>query len=438
MPVVRDLLVGAVTAGVVICSVESGAAQSREERVQSLAEEVIPVRTIEPADPDLSDLEPLRQAFANARLVLLGEQTHGDGAALLAKARMIRFLHQEMGFDVLAFESGFYDCAQAQADMDAGDSAHAAIPRCVYGVWSASAEFRPTVDYLEETRSGPRPLRLAGFDSQPNGAASSDQLVDDLRSLAAEADYEFDWSEFDAILRDLADLSYQYPETSPPTEQVRVALEEDLYDFAAAVAESSVDDRDFWAQVIRSVAADARMVWMQEEGARIDAAQVRAQQMAENLLWLLDHAYQGRKVIVWAHTFHASRNLSAIEVESDDPATLELYRRGREIGDYLEERLELEMYSVAFIAQGGEWGFPMLSPSTIPEGEPESLEAMLSDAGFEFAFLDLRHLEPSAGWLDRPIPSRLYDYIPMTARWGDVVDGLFFINRMTPSTAGIP
>ena len=48
--------------------------------------------------------------------VLLGEASHGDGAALLAKGRLVRYLHQARGFDVLVWESGFYDLARADAE----------------------------------------------------------------------------------------------------------------------------------------------------------------------------------------------------------------------------------------------------------------------------------------------------------------------------------
>ena len=44
----------------------------------------------------------------------LGESGHGVREFNLAKVRLIRFLHEEMGFDVLAFESGLFECWQAE------------------------------------------------------------------------------------------------------------------------------------------------------------------------------------------------------------------------------------------------------------------------------------------------------------------------------------
>jgi erythromycin esterase-like protein len=75
------------------------------ERVAWLKAHAAELRTIDPDDDDYSDLEPFREAVNKSRIVMLGEQSHGDGATFRAKIRLIRFLHERCGFDILAFES---------------------------------------------------------------------------------------------------------------------------------------------------------------------------------------------------------------------------------------------------------------------------------------------------------------------------------------------
>src|SRR2546421_4659909 len=89
-------------------------AQSQGAKVAWLKDHALAVRSIDPADDDFSDLAPLRDLIGDARVVQLGEQSHGDGATFYAKARLIRFLHERMGFDVLAWESGMLDLRLAE------------------------------------------------------------------------------------------------------------------------------------------------------------------------------------------------------------------------------------------------------------------------------------------------------------------------------------
>jgi hypothetical protein len=84
-----------------------------QERLDWMIDQVVALRSADPNDADLSDLEPLARASGNARVVQLGEQSHGDSATFTMKCRLIRFLHERLGFDVLAFESGLVALQQS-------------------------------------------------------------------------------------------------------------------------------------------------------------------------------------------------------------------------------------------------------------------------------------------------------------------------------------
>src|SRR5829696_2906880 len=63
----------------------------------------------------LDVLKPLGDAIGNKRIVLIGENGHGVAQFSMARAQIVRYLHERMGFDVVAFESGFHECREAEA-----------------------------------------------------------------------------------------------------------------------------------------------------------------------------------------------------------------------------------------------------------------------------------------------------------------------------------
>ena len=99
---------------------------------------------------DFSDLHFLKEVVGDRRIVQLGESGHGVAEFNQAKVRLIRFFHEEMGFDVIAFESDLFACFQADRAADAL-SATELMRSCIYRVWHTH-EVVPLFSYLKETK----------------------------------------------------------------------------------------------------------------------------------------------------------------------------------------------------------------------------------------------------------------------------------------------
>ncbi len=74
-----------------------------------LKEHAIPIATPE-AGRGFADLQPLRRIIGDARIVSLGESTHGSREIFQMKHRMFEFLVEELGFRVFAIEASYPDC----------------------------------------------------------------------------------------------------------------------------------------------------------------------------------------------------------------------------------------------------------------------------------------------------------------------------------------
>jgi hypothetical protein len=82
-----------------------------------IAKNAVALRSIDPRDDDFADLAPLRQFIGSARFVLLGEFS-SNIADVYAKYRLVRFLHEEMGFDVIASKLPFFDAEEIDCALD--------------------------------------------------------------------------------------------------------------------------------------------------------------------------------------------------------------------------------------------------------------------------------------------------------------------------------
>ena len=394
-----------------------------------------PIRTLSAADRDFSDLQPLKAAIGNSRIVLLGEQSHGDGTTFLAKARLIAFLHQEMGFDVLAWESGLWDVRQVWQHVQAGEAVLPASRRGIFGIWTGSQEVLPTLDYVQETVGTAHPLELAGFDNQLTGTLARDSLTLLMerfgRRIGSAVPDDPEWPAAAATLQHLAatgDIN-THPSAADQTRLLHL-----LAALKADAAAKAGTDRDalFWAQALESITTFAQMMWATTPG--VVTAQdnnPRDAQMGKNLVWLANVWYPGKKIIVWAASSHIARD--AEQLASAGGA--HPYQTGWSVhmGGEAYQVLGAQMYAIGFTAAAGSFGRYGDIPAPMPPLRAGSLEAYFKESGLTNAFVDFRSPPAGGEWL-RSVYARPFGYGYMTGDWTRVLDGMVFTYDMVPST----
>lgn len=401
----------------------------RLDKVQWLTEYATPIRSIDLHDTNYSDLAPLKAAIGDSRIVMLGEQSHADGATFEAKARLVRFLHEEMDFDVLAFESGFYACYEAWQRIQAGHDAVETASEAIFGVWMRSAQVQPLFHYLGERAQTDWPLVLAGFDLQLTGPLSQQFLpaLDNYLATTASID-STTWATFSQPFRDMFNGQGQHVMAYDSTRQS--AFHDAVATLQATLQPHEMAEKAFWLQLTQSLDTFLRFMWAVDfQNPDPDVMNLRDAQMADNFLWLAQHAYSEQKIIVWGATSHVTRNRQAIETTSA-PDMIPM-------GHLVHEALGDAVYSIGFTAYEGEIGFASPgdrgTPQPIEAAPPASLEGLLHDTGHAVSFLNLRPLHNTDHWLTAPHDSRPMGYAYMRADWTTVMDGLVYIQTMTPS-----
>jgi erythromycin esterase len=429
------------------------AAAQEDGRLDDLRARAVPVRTLDPADEDFSDLAPLAEAIGAARVVQLGESTHGSGATFAAKARLVRFLHREMGFDVLAWESGLYDVRAVDDALRSGADPAEVARLGVFGIWAASQEVLPVFEYARASQAGDRPLEMAGFDLQLSGR-QVDDVEGDLLRFAGAVERAAVRDSATALARDVVarfrsfDPRGETRPTPPDLERFLASADALLELFATRRPELAGPHGEREVAFMERVAGNLRELGINQyersfAGRPADGPEARALQnrgwnrrdarMADNLLWLAEERYADRRLIVWAHNGHIMNahyraDWTALSHAPADGGMMPM-------GVFLAEEMGDAVYTISFTAFTGEYGFAHM-PTTTPirEAPDGSLEALLHQLGHDQAFVGFRAL-PQDHWLRQPTTMAIRGYMPERMDdWTRVVDGVFFIDRMTPAT----
>lgn len=435
----RTVLTGASAAALSALAMPLHAAAPADPLQDWLLKNAVAIHSLDATSDDFSDLEPLADAIGNARVVQLGEPSHGAGTAFLAKARLVKFLHQRLGFDVLIWESGFYDVSLAQAGMRGSDDALTAARRGLFSLWTEASEARAVFEYVKSSQSSPRPIDLAGFDMQTTANESVGRYGPELQAFTTGLRDPTLRERATALAATATDARQQLFRSGFKSRQDFDTLSESAQTLRALIqSHRSAFDTvrgvtyvSFIERTIINVLADAaqRLEAAQSSNTTPERENRRDALNAENVRWLLNEQYARRKAVIWAHNVHVMRAWYSPDFHDVHlkPGPHDM----KPTGVYLAQWLGRDLYTIGLTTYEGDEGLAVGGPVTpIPAAPNGSLESLLHAQKLPFAFLDLRSATRSSP-IRRPLIARLPKFESQHVEdAGKVYDGILYIDQM--------
>ena len=298
---------------------------------------------------DFSDLQFLKDEIGEKKIIWLGENDHAIKDINILKNRLIRFLHEEMSFNVVVFESGIANCGLSnlsKSQMNPFEYLYTSI----LGYWRTEDNCS-LMQYFKENE-----LDVAGMD--PNYKARFlpkrcyDFIFSENSKLAAQH-YKYD-SLMTCLMIDKSRLFHSKDtkdkknkkaiELSYQTDSIQLAYLkildtisiDDLNPLIANeqtlrvlqiglknnIKDLSKNAKDF---------KDSELFWVNNRE--------RDSLMAANLTYIKDSIYPEEKMIIWAHNVHiqkATKNISPRPFET--------------ISYHLPERIKEESFVIGIFA----------------------------------------------------------------------------------------
>ena len=403
----------------------------------------------QPLSGHAHDYDPLLQLIGDARVVLLGEATHGSHEFYSERATITKRLIAEKGFSIVAIEADWPDSARvhryvcgATGDANA-EQALSGFRRFPTWMWRNTVvlEF---VDWLRDFNKNIHPKRVpAGFYGMDLYSlhASIQAVLAYLEKVDREAARRarLRYSCFDHFGRNPQE--YGYATTVGAMESCENAVVAQLVELQQKASEflsrdgAVAAEEFFFAEQNARLVKDAEHYYRAMFRGRASSWNLRDRHMAETIENLVAHLNGSRqpKAIIWAHNSH----------QGDARATEMSHYGEVNVGQLIRERFGNDAVLIGFTTHHGtvtaasDWGGPAERKNVRPalEGSYEDLFHQIGLPRFwidlrgagQIGVLQQRRIERAIGVIYRPETERLSHYFH--ARLPEQFDAVIHIDE---------
>lgn len=243
------------------------------------------------------DFHEIAKSIKDKRFVFLGEQHHGDLTTFQLKSKLVKYLHDSLGYNILAFEGDFF-ALNYQNDTINFDSRDLRFYKYnIMPVWSECSFFDKFVneEFINQSLEKPK-LKLVGFDCQPSGALTYKLMPHYLKGVIQN--YNIDKKMFLDKLNSLMDsLFWTYRMDSNQCFRL-INFCDEIID---SIGMGNIQRFDLLNILNIKHRGESLLLRYQRSDYESNVRDIR---MAENLKYLTSERYKNEKFIIWAHTLH--------------------------------------------------------------------------------------------------------------------------------------
>lgn len=243
---------------------------------------------------EVDDYTCLNSYVRDKRIVLLGESSHGVGDYYTEKIKMIQYLHEHHGFNVVVFENGLIESITSRERLLLEE------PKLVLQQHFMDIYHNEEMLALLK-ESWAQNLILTGMDPQPMYREASTYYIKTIKNGLDEVTYEL----LQIAENQYFELDDQFLSTKLKHLKSKILTcinsYKELLDKAHLINE--LQQPLLFHKFLQN-----RIDWLTVNlKGLLSSGAARAKYMYKNVEWLLKF-YRGEKLIIWAHNFHICKS----------------------------------------------------------------------------------------------------------------------------------